>query len=81
MSKDKKKIHVEFAPGAFDSWEGTQEELDEFVAEIQRMADAGTLEENSVAIDDDDAWALLTEEEKAIINQSLESLEKPPTRH
>ena len=81
MSKDKKKIHVEFAPGAFDSWEGTQEELDEFVTEIQRMADAGTLEGNSVAIDDDDAWALLTEEEKAIINQSLESLEKPPTRH
>ena len=81
MARDKKKIHVEFAPGAFDSWEGTQEELDEFVAEIQRMADAGTLEEHSVAIDDDDAWNLLSEEEKAIINQSLESLEKPPTRH
>ena len=28
---------IEFAPGAFDSFEGTQEELDEIVAEIQRM--------------------------------------------
>lgn len=71
MSQDKKKIHVEFAPGAFDTWEGTQAELDEFVAEIQRMADDGSLEEHSIAIDDDDAWDLLTEEDKARITQAL----------
>ena len=31
---DKKKITVEFAPGAFDGFEGTQEELDELQKEI-----------------------------------------------
>jgi hypothetical protein len=34
---EEKKMKVEFAPGAFDSFEGTQEELDEMVAEIQTM--------------------------------------------
>ena len=34
---------VEFAEGCFDSFEGTQEELAEFVAEIQNRALNGTL--------------------------------------
>jgi hypothetical protein len=46
-----KKITVEFAPGAFDSFEGTQEELDELIAEITRMAESGELSENSRPID------------------------------
>lgn len=33
-NKEKKKIKVEFAPGAFDSFEGTQEELDAIQKEI-----------------------------------------------
>lgn len=32
-----KKLKVEFAPGAFDHFEGTQEELDQLVKEIQEM--------------------------------------------
>ena len=70
-------MKVEFAPGAFDGWEGTQEELDQFVAEIQRMAESGELEENSVAIDDDEAWASLSDEERAIIEQSLQDMTRP----
>ena len=31
------EIKVEFAPGAFDHFDGTQDELDELVAEIQKM--------------------------------------------
>lgn len=81
MPQDKKKIHIEFAPGAFDSWEGTQEELDEFVAEIQRMADDGSLEEQSIPLDDDDAWDLLTEEDKARITQALADQDPARTRH
>lgn len=53
MSKDK-KIKVEFAPGCFDNFEGTQEELDQFIAEIQRMADSGELVEQAVPFDMDD---------------------------
>ena len=75
----KTKIKVEFAPGAFDQFEGTQEELDEFVAEIQRMADSGELEEQSVSLDSDEAWDQLSEEEKAIISASLNKINN--TRH
>ena len=34
---DEKEIKIEFAPGCFDSFEGTQEELNELMAEIQNM--------------------------------------------
>ena len=49
-----KKITVEFAPGAFDNFDGTQEELDELIAEITRMAESGELHERSRPIDFDE---------------------------
>jgi hypothetical protein len=49
-----KKIKIEFAPGAFDNFDGTQEELDELITEITRMAESGELVENSRAINMDD---------------------------
>jgi hypothetical protein len=48
-----KEYEVRFAPGAFDSFEGTQEELDELVAEIKNLAMNGNLEENSYPVDMD----------------------------
>jgi hypothetical protein len=42
---EEKKLKVEFAPGAFDHFEGTQEELDEFMKEIQTMFTELTPEE------------------------------------
>lgn len=48
------KMKVIFTPGCFDDFEGTQEELDELVAEIRRMAESGELEKNSTPIDIDD---------------------------
>lgn len=47
------KIRVEIAPGAFDSFEGTQEELDELIAEINRLAETGELFERSQPLDID----------------------------
>lgn len=49
-----KKIKIEFAPGAFDNFDGTQEELDELIAEITRMAESGELEQNARRIDMED---------------------------
>jgi hypothetical protein len=43
MSEEKMKI--EFAPGCFDGFEGTQEELDELIREIQSMFEGKTKEE------------------------------------
>jgi hypothetical protein len=55
--KEEKKIKVEFAPGAFDSFEGTQEELDALQKEIMEMFSNMTreeLKEQSRKIDVDD---------------------------
>lgn len=36
-----KKIKIEFAPGCFDNFEGTQEELDKLIAEIHAGIESG----------------------------------------
>ena len=66
---DGKEIKIEFAPGAFDQFEGTQEELDALQKEIMEMLEAMTpeeLAEESIAVDeeyieqmmdDDPEWA------------------------
>ena len=48
---NEKKITIEFAPGAFDNFDGDQNELDELVAELTRMATDGTLLEESEPLD------------------------------
>ncbi len=42
---DNKELKVEFAPGAFDHFDGTQEELDALMADIQKMFAGKTAEE------------------------------------
>ena len=74
------KITVEFMPGCFDDWTGTQEELDEFVREIQRMAETGELEAMSEPLGDD-AWDLLPEETKHELLRDQEIDTKSNTRH
>ena len=67
---EEKKLKIEFAPGAFDSFEGTQEELDEMIAEIQTMFAELTpeeLEARSCLVDDE----TLSPEEFEKIMQSL----------
>jgi hypothetical protein len=49
-----KKLELVFAPGCFDSFEGTQEELDELVQEIQRMFDSGEFMEKSEPVNLDE---------------------------
>lgn len=43
-----------FLPGCFDDFEGTQEELDAFIAEITRLFTSGDYKELSVPIEDFD---------------------------
>ena len=42
MTEQKKEIKVEFAPGCFDNFDGTQEELQEMIAMIRQMVNDGT---------------------------------------
>lgn len=44
---ESKKPTIEFAPGCFDSFEGTQEELDQMVSDIMKMFEGKTIEEIS----------------------------------
>ena len=65
---DEKKITIEFAPGAFDSFDGTQEELDAFQKEVLDMFANLTPEEiqaRSTAVDVDYIEELLTEDPEA----------------
>jgi hypothetical protein len=48
-----KDFKIEFAPGCFDDFEGTQEELDQLVKDIQAMVEDGTLFEDSEVITED----------------------------
>jgi hypothetical protein len=65
-----KKPEIVFAPGCFDNFEGTQEELDEMIAEIQRMAESGELFENSQPLDLDE----LSEEDPEFAQKLADSL-------
>ena len=63
-----KKIQVEFAPGCFDDFDGTQQELDELVAEIQRMANSGEMFENSAPVTQESLTDLTEEEQQVLLN-------------
>lgn len=51
MPKEIKPVKIVFAPGCFDSFEGTQEELDAMIAEITDMIESGNLLEHSQPFD------------------------------
>jgi hypothetical protein len=69
---EKNKMKVVFAPGCFDHFDGTQEELDELVAEINNMVDSGKLFEQSKAVDIDD----LDDDEVAMLEEFLNTIEE-----
>lgn len=67
-------LKIEFAPGCFDNFEGTQEELDALMAEIERMFKSGEIQASAQKLDIDSmsdeelakfAQLVLSEEELA----------------
>lgn len=68
MSDNKKELKLSFAPGCFDNFDGTQEELDELIAQIQAMVKDGSILEKATLVDIDD----LSDEEYAAISSSIE---------
>lgn len=48
-----KELKIEFAPGCFDSFDGTQEELDELMASIKEMFASGEAQKLARPIDFD----------------------------
>lgn len=74
MSDEDKKMKLVFAPGCFDDFEGTQEELDSLIEEIQAKFADGSMEDmvESEALDD------LSEEEFDELCEMLEKIESTP---
>ncbi len=64
MTDEKKPLKIEFVPGCFDNFEGSQEELDEFIKEITTMFTELTpeeLEARSRPLNEDDIEELSDE--------------------
>lgn len=73
-------MKIEFAPGSFDNFEGSQEELDALIAEITTMFENMSpeeLEANSRAVSIEE---LLDDEELDKIEEFLDSLENQDKR-
>jgi hypothetical protein len=58
MSEEKKKLKITFAPGSLDNFDGTQEELDEFIKTLLEHIESGEFFENAVNIEDIDELEL-----------------------
>ena len=77
-----KKMKIEFAPGCFDDFDGTQEELDEVIAEINRLAENGELFEKSIPMDELDLDNLPDDAVEWIEDQHDQDDDSPKnTRH
>ena len=77
--QDKKKIEIIFAPGCFDHFEGTQEELDQMIQQIKEMAESGELFEKSTAVSFDDIEDLIDETDPLEIEEIVNEMLTPRT--
>ncbi len=71
-----KKLKIEFAPGCFDHFEGTQEELDELIVEITKQFESGEFMENSKPIDMDTLMEEDPEMAEILLKQYTDSLDR-----
>jgi len=74
-----KKLKLTFARGAFDEFEGTQEELEELIKSIEKMVESGELEKNSKPLDLDELEKEDPELAK-ILRDQLENFDKNTPR-
>lgn len=66
---DTPEMKLVFAPGCFDSFEGTQDELEELIAHIKNLFETGELLEQSVEVD-----AIELREDYPEVLEALEAL-------
>ena len=74
-----KKMKVTFMPGCFDSFDGTQEELDALIKEIQEGFDSGDFQQKAIHVKDVDD--LTDEELEEIFSELMPPNDEPRTLH
>ena len=72
----RKKPKIVFAPGSFDNFDGTQEELDAMIQEIYRLVESGELFNMAQAIDIQD---IIDETDPQEIEQIVNEMFTPRT--
>jgi hypothetical protein len=80
-SKERKKLTVEFAPGCFDNFDGSQEELDELVATIQKMIVSGELFESGEPVDLEALAESNDPEDQLFLEKILSSIDNEAPRN
>lgn len=77
------KVVITFDPGCFDDFDGTQEELDEIVADIKKMFENGLAEAEAQEVNLDELLESDPDTAEKILN-ALHRLDgdgdEPPTR-
>lgn len=71
MSTENKKPEVVFMPGCFDDFDGTQEELDELIETIKKMANSGELK-NSGKLTDSELVGVDLSEDTDLSEEDIE---------
>ena len=80
MTNDNKPMKITFAPGCFDNFEGTQEELDDLMKTIQDMFDSGEAQLKAIPVED--ILDEFSEEELAeMFDQLPDEYSTPKTLH
>jgi hypothetical protein len=74
--EERKELKVEFAPGCFDSFDGTQEELDELISEIKNMIQDGSLFEKSRTINLEELIESDDPEDQELAGKLLRSIDQ-----
>lgn len=76
---ERKTPKIQFAPGCFDQFDGTQEELDQLIADITAAIESGEFMENSRELDMD---ALIEEDPEMaeVLLKQLSNIEDPKDR-
>lgn len=74
--EDCKDLKIEFAPGCFDDFDGTQEELDAFIAEITEMIHNGDMLDSAKAVD----FETMMDEEPEVAEKLIRALSDNPTK-
>lgn len=77
--ESKKPIEIVFAPGCFDNFDGTQEELNELIQQIKEMAESGELFDKATPLMVEDIEDLLEETDPMEIEEIVKQMTSPRT--
>lgn len=76
--EQRRELKIQFAPGAFDSFDGTQEELEDLMKHIQDMIISGEMFEKSNPVDIDALLESDDPEDQALAKRLLEAFDEDP---